>query len=100
MDDGGEEIFVKRWLTVPGRLLLIATVLGMIGLFLWSLENVFPELPRGRYLIRSWRLPLLASGAAFFGLASWVLESTGVQIFRRKSISASGPADSPLPLER
>ncbi len=74
-----------RWLTISGRLLLTATLVGFGGAFaaflLWAMEN----LPSGRYPLFVLVFPLLVAAAAFFFAAAFLLERVGVRVYRRKT---------------
>ena len=74
------------WLTVPGRLLLIATIAGGTALFCFYFLGTFEELPPGRYPILFWLVPVaLAAGAFFFG-AALLLERLGVRRLGRDAM--------------
>ena len=72
------------WLTIPGRLLLILTLIGFAGGYglymLWGLEN----LPRGSYPILFFIVPVLLVAALFFVVTAFVLERLGIHIYRRR----------------
>ena len=73
-----------RWLTVPGRLLLIATFVGFGGGFGWFLLWAMENLPPGRYPLFALVVPLLVLAVLFFLAAAFVLERVGVAVYRRR----------------
>jgi len=78
-----EDNLIKRWLTIPGRLLLILTIIGFAAAFYFLFLASVPLLPPGRYPLWFWVLPTGLGSAAVFGIAAMVLESIGVKVFRR-----------------
>ena len=83
-DDPSNESPVARWLTIPGRLLLILTLLAFAGGFTLYVIAVAGDLPPGRYPVAVFILPVLVGAAGFFAAAAFVLERLGVRIYRRK----------------
>jgi hypothetical protein len=73
------------WFTVPGRLLLVFTLIGCMGLFYWYFMSTAESLPGGSYPILMWVVPVALGGGAFFLAAAFVLERLGVRIYRGKS---------------
>ena len=72
-----------EWLTVPGRLLLICTIVGCAGVLYWYFAITLPNLPGGRYPLVVWVVPVLLGAFFFFLIAAFLLERLGVQIYRR-----------------
>ena len=72
-----------EWLTVPGRLLLIGTVVGCAAVLYWYVAITLPNLPSARYPLVIWVVPVLLCAFFFFLIAAFVLERLGVQIYRR-----------------
>jgi hypothetical protein len=88
-EDAGEEGFVQRWLTVPGRLLLICAIVGTIGGGVWWFEWTCTGPTPGSYPVIFWTSPVLLAGGAFFGLGALALERIGVKVFKRPQDRAS-----------
>lgn len=82
-DETDPEPAIARWLTVPGRLLLVATILGSAGLFALYFLGTFPGFPAGRYPLFMWVVPVAMIGLVFFRCAAFLLEKLGVRIYRR-----------------
>src|SRR4051812_6398076 len=57
---------IAKYLTVPGRLLLIFTVMGGAGLFYWYFFASFEALPAGSYPFFFWLLPVALPPISFF----------------------------------
>ena len=72
-----------EWLTVPGRLLLIAAIVGFVATFYFYFVNTIADFPTGRYPVVMWVLPVAAAWGAFFFLAAFILERLGLSIYRR-----------------
>lgn len=81
--EGQEETGVRKWLTVPGRLLLIGSIVGTMALGVGWFEFTMEGMPPGRYPVLLWVVPVLLAGGAFFGLAALVLERLGIRIYRK-----------------
>ena len=75
------------WLTVPGRLLLIFTLVGGMGLFYWYFMSTAESLPSGSYPILVWVVPVALGGVAFFVGMAFIFERIGVRIYRRGGAS-------------
>jgi len=74
---------IAKWLTVPGRLLLIITIAGSGGLFcVYFLEST-KSLPGGSYPIVIWLVPVGMAGFAFFKVTAFLLEKAGVKIYQK-----------------
>ncbi len=73
-----------EWLTVPGRVLVIITIAGCAGLFLWFTGLTTRDLPQGSYPIAMWILPILVVGFFVFIGTAFAMEKLGVKIFRRR----------------
>jgi hypothetical protein len=76
-----------RMFTFAGRLLVLATLLVVGGMFYWFVMFVNGEvengvLPSGRYPIAFLLIPGVIVACLFFGLASLALERFGVRIWR------------------
>jgi hypothetical protein len=71
------------WFTIPGRLLLICTLIACIGLFYWYFMSTAESLPGGSYPILIWIVPVALAGVAFFVAAAFIFERVGVRIYRR-----------------
>lgn len=82
-DLGDEDNLIKQWLTVPGRLLLILTMVGFASAFYFLFLASIPLLPPGRYPIWFWVLPIGLGFAAVFGVTAMFLEVVGIKVFRR-----------------
>jgi hypothetical protein len=78
-----DEAPLARWLTVPGRLLALFTILAGAAVFVWYFLSTIPDLPAGRYPVFMWLVPVALGGFVFFLLAAWTLEKLGVRIYRR-----------------
>lgn len=80
-------------MTLPGRLLLILTVVGvafgLAGFFLWVVD----DLPTGSYPVLMFVLPVLLGGAAFFAIGALVLRLVGVRVFRADGATHDGTWD-------
>jgi uncharacterized membrane protein YgdD (TMEM256/DUF423 family) len=85
---------IARWLTIPGRLLLIGTLLGAGALFCAYFLATAPELPSGRYPMLMWIIPLGIAGFLFFRVAAFVLEKIGIRIYTRGSEFTKSPPKS------
>ena len=81
--EGDDAPPIAKWLTVPGRLLLIATVLGCAALFYFYFMSSYEDLPAGRYPLMLWLAPILFGGALFFFGAAWLLEKLGISIYTK-----------------
>ena len=88
MDDDGRHAGGSpgpaEWLTVPGRLLLIATLAGAAGTFYFYFMQTYGDLPAGRYPVLLWVVPVAAAAVAFFFIASLLLQRLGVRIYRKE----------------
>ncbi len=73
-----------EWLTVPGRLLLIGTIIAWAAGLYWYVAITLPNLPSGRYPVIFWVVPVLLAAFFFFLAAAFVLERLGVKIYRNK----------------
>ena len=73
------------WLTVPGRLLLILTVVGGACLFYFYFIGTYEDLPAGRYPVLLWLVPVGVAAVAFFFVTALVLERLGVRIYRNRA---------------
>jgi hypothetical protein len=71
------------WLTVPGRLLLIVTLVGCMGLFYWYFMSTESSLPSGSYPVLMWIVPVALGGFIFFVGMAFVFERIGIRIYRR-----------------
>jgi hypothetical protein len=80
-----EETGVRKWLTVPGRLLLIGPTVGTMVLGVGWFEYTIEGMPPGQYPVLLWAAPVLLTGGAFFGLAALVLERLGIRIYRKSA---------------
>ena len=74
---------LARWLTLPGRLLLIAAM-GAAGLtfyvFFTEILQVSTNVPVSRLV---WFGPAILGGATFFFGAAFILEKLGIRVYRR-----------------
>lgn len=71
-------------LTIPGRLLLIGTIL-LFGLgFYWSFLFFGRNFPPGRYPIIFVCMPVFIVCFFFFVAGAWLLERLGVQVYAKK----------------
>jgi len=68
-------------LTLPGRLLLIFTVLLAAGGFYWTFFFFAENFPRGHYPLPFMCAPLLIGCFLFFIGLAWILERCGIQIY-------------------
>ncbi len=68
---------------MPGRLLLIGTIVACGAVLYWYVAVTLPDLPGGRYPLIMWVVPVLLAAFFFFLLAAFVLERLGVRIYRR-----------------
>jgi hypothetical protein len=73
-----------EWLTVPGRLLLIATLAGGAGALYFYFMAGYEGLPPGRYPVLLWVVPVALAAGAFFFVAAFVLERLGVCVYRNR----------------
>gem|GEM_PF-5893426 len=58
-----DEVGVQKWLTIPGRLLLIVSIMGTTAGFIWLCTTTWPNLPPGRYPVIAWVIPPVVGGA-------------------------------------
>ena len=77
------ETWVEKWLTVPGRLLLIFWIVATIGAFVWWRETTTEGMPEGAYPLMWWTTPAMLVGCAGFLVTAMILERIGVRIYRR-----------------
>ena len=82
-DDGGFS-GPADWLTVPGRLLLIFTLIGFGGGFTWYTLWALETLPSGSYPFLFFVFPVLLAAAVFFFATAFLLERLGIRIYRRR----------------
>jgi hypothetical protein len=73
-----------EWLTVPGRLLLIACLAAGAAGFYFYFIATYEELPPGSYPVLLWLVPVALAAIAFFVAAAAVLERLGVRIYRNR----------------
>lgn len=71
-------------LTIPGRLLLIATFLFFGGGFYWSFMFFANNFPAGRYPLIFVCMPLFIGCFLFFLIGAWLLERCGIQVYANK----------------
>jgi hypothetical protein len=83
--DTGDRPGPADWLTVPGRLLLIFTLVAGAGAFYFYFMGSYDVLPPGSYPVLLWLLPVALAGVAFFWVAALVLERLGVPIYRNRT---------------
>ena len=74
--------------TFAGRLLLLATLLIVGGMFYWFVMFVNEkvqsgDLPFGHYSVAFLLIPAVIVAAIFFAVVSFILELVGVQIWRK-----------------
>jgi hypothetical protein len=79
---GENDSSIGKRLKIPGRLLLISTIVGAPGLLLWY----FWDRPVDRYPILLVLVPVVLAGFAFFKLSVLLLEKCGVRIYHKSSI--------------
>jgi hypothetical protein len=77
-----------RMFTFAGRLLLLATILIVGGMFYWFVMFVNDkvqrgDLPFGHYSVAFLLIPGVIVAAIFFVVVSFILELVGVQIWRK-----------------
>ncbi|MCW5550919.1 MAG: hypothetical protein KIS67_02010 [Verrucomicrobiae bacterium] len=77
-----------RMFTFAGRLLLLATLVIIGGMFYWFVMFVHDKvqsgaLPSGHYAVAFLLIPAVIVAGLFFGLASLILERLGVRIWRK-----------------
>ena len=70
--------------TFAGRLLGLATLLVVGGVFYWFVMFVNDNLPSGRYPIAFLLIPGVIVALVFFVVTSFILELIGVQIWRKR----------------
>src|ERR1051325_5755505 len=70
-------------LTIPGRLLLILTILLFGGTCFFYFMYVVQDLPSGRYPVFMFWFPVALVSAIFFLIAAWILERLGIPIYKR-----------------
>ena len=68
---------------MPGRLLLIGTIVGCAGVLYWYFAITLANLPSGRYPVVVWVVPVLLGAFFLFLIAACSLERLGVQIYCR-----------------
>lgn len=73
---------VIKAFTVPGRILLIATVLFGVATFVIYVSWVVPDLPAGSYPLFMFLIPVALGHLILFLVAAWILERLGVKIYR------------------
>ena len=89
-----------EWFTVPGRLLLVGTIVGVGGLFAWYVLTLVDELPPGRYPVIFFLGPVAVGGVVFFVAAAFALERMGVRIYRRDRCAPGKPRPERSAAER
>jgi hypothetical protein len=82
-DERGQAPGPVEWLTVPGRLLLIATVAGAAGVFAWYFLAVVDDLPPGSVPVLFFLAPVAIGAVVFFFVTAFVLRRGGVPIYRQ-----------------
>lgn len=87
---------VVRWLTIPGRFLLIVTILGFGALFVWYFLATAPDIPAGSYPILLWLVPTGLASFLFFLTLAFILEKFGIRIYRRSREQDQRPPQVPL----
>jgi hypothetical protein len=68
--------------TIPGRLLIIATIIVAGGLFYWNVMFINANFPAGHYPIPFILIPVLIGSAIFYGIFYFILRCFGVRISR------------------
>ena len=71
-----------EWLTVPGRLLLMVSLMGGCGLFCGYFLATWGSLPDGSYPVFIWVAPVGAISFIFFFGVAFIFEVIGVRIYR------------------
>jgi hypothetical protein len=72
-------------LTIPGRLLLVATIVLFGFGFYFTFFVVVDNFSSSRYPIIVMLIPPFVVGFLFFLAAAWLLERCGIQIYANKS---------------
>lgn len=72
-------------LTIPGRVLLLATVLLFGSGFYFSFFFVADNFPPGQYPLVVVLMPTCIGCFFFFLIAAWLLERCGIQIYADKT---------------
>lgn len=66
-------------LTIPGRLLVIATICFTGGFFYWNVMFINDHFPAGYYSIAFIAIPVVIGAALFFGIFYWILKLLGIR---------------------
>jgi hypothetical protein len=74
-----------EWLTLPGRLLLMFTVVSCGAAFYFYFMATAHDVPAGRYPVLIWLAPIGVGGVVFFVSTAFLLEKLRVPIYRRNS---------------
>lgn len=71
-------------LTIPGRILLIVTILLFAAGIVFFFLRIAEKLPSGHYPILILVLPLGVACLTFFLATAWLLERGGIRIYASK----------------
>lgn len=74
---------LARWLSLPGRILLLISVVGWFGSSVAYLTETLPGFPSGRYPLLLWFVPTGIAAFVFFGITAMILERLGVRIYKQ-----------------
>jgi hypothetical protein len=76
------------WLTIPGRLLLIFTIIAFgVGVYFFYMSGGPPFFKAGEeYPIIFWIGPVAIAALIFFMLAAFTLQLLGIRIFQKKHL--------------
>ena len=99
MDDriDEDEIFIKRWLTVPGRLLLLLTIFAGGAAFYWLTVASLTQSQGGLVHVLMWRSPVLLISGTVFAVVAWSLEQLGIPIYRPRVDNSSPESEAGPP---
>jgi hypothetical protein len=72
--------------TFAGRVLALATLLVVGGMFYWFVMFVNDNLPSGRYPVAFLLMPGVIVALVFFVVLSFVLELVGIRIWKKQDV--------------
>jgi len=72
-------------LTIPGRLLVIATICFAGGFFYWNVMFINDHFPAGHYSIAFIAIPVVIGSAIFFGIFYRILKFFGIRFQKNSS---------------
>jgi hypothetical protein len=92
---------VSEYFTVPGRVLILSTILlatgGTVGYMAWAVDDGLRE---GTYPIWLFALPVLLAAGLFFALGVGVLRYFGVAVFKDPDTPSDASAEQTATADR